>query len=513
MNTKCCRIVSAAAVLDEHEADAVRIEGDRISAVGRRDELVRTAPADAERFHVPGGLICPGFHEGHGHLVMTALAGRELDLSGLSQAEALERMASAFRVAARTDWVIGNGLLPGVLDDPRRSPRDLLDRAVPGAPAMMRAHDLHAVYLNTQALVRTGFFVAPANGQAEFVDVGDDGKPTGRLIESAAWTADRIVRSTRTDDRVAAALEAVPGLHAAGIVAFHEMSGSTDLDVLRGIDADGLLDIDVFASVSPEDASRSELLAPGRRLSVRGVKVFLDGSLGSRSAALLEPYRNMGDQCGYLRHEPDALCEIVARAALAGLPSWIHAIGDRAVRVALDALATRPGLRHRIEHAQMIHPDDLRRFARLGVVASVQPAHILDDAYWVHRLWGERSSRAFPLRNLVDAGATLAFGSDTPVAPFDVLEGVRAALERTGREGDELHVEQSLTVGESLRAFSAGAAHAAGAEAELGSVAAGRIASLAVLSHDIVRDPAALADCAVAATFVRGALVHVRDVA
>jgi predicted amidohydrolase YtcJ len=271
-----------------------------------------------------------------------------------------------------------------------------------------------------------------------------------------------------------------------------------------------LLDLEIFATVSPDDATRRDLPTGGRRLHVRGTKVFLDGSLGARSAALLDPYCTMGEHRGYLALDPAALRASVARAAGAGLPSWIHAIGDAAVRSALDACETAPGLRHRIEHAQMIHPDDVVRFARLGVVASVQPIHMLEDAHWVHRLWGERSTRAFPLRALIDAGATLAFGSDTPVEAFDVLDGIRAALERTGRHGDALHPEQRLTVGESLRAFTSGAAYAAGCEDELGTVEAGRLASLVLLSHDIAHDAAHLEHCTVAATFVRGRLVHRR---
>ena len=506
-------IVLAGRVFGHPDADAVAVSGERIERVGPHRELLAEKPPGTRVVGNGTGLICPGFHEAHGHLVHTGLAALEVDLAGCSLEQIGPRLRARLATDAAGEWVVANGVAPGTFEEATSPPRAVLDTWVPRRPALLRAHDHHAVFLNTAGLARVGALDGRPSAHRAYVDVDGTGEPTGRMVEDAAWAAESVAAVTGPDVRRAATRAAVRALHAAGIVAFHEMSGSREHSTLRALDAAGELDLDVFATVSEGDLSDPAARTSGERLRIVGTKVFLDGALGSKTAALLEPYEGMGDHCGLQTLTFEHALDIVRRSADVGLPGYLHAIGDAAVRSALDVFAYEraddgPVLRHRVEHAQMIHADDLPRFAELDVIASLQPIHLADDAPWVHRLWGARSNRAFPLRRLVDSGARLALGSDTPIETFDVLAGIRAAVERRGRDGTLLHPEEALTVGEALRGYTSGAAYAVGAEREFGEVQPGRVASLTLLTHDIEYAPETLHACRVAATIVRGSVVH-----
>lgn len=486
------------------------MQGERIAAMGRSDTL--PIPTGATVLHLPGSLVCPGFHDSHAHLVHAGRAARELPLAGLGPRQIAESVRRNLRPGG--SWLVGRGVAPQAFRKCTESPRALLDAAAPGMAVLLRAHDHHSAYLSSEALQRTGFLAgAPPGVGPELVVRDADGHPTGLLLEDAAWIAEK--RAGRMDaDEAAADVEALwPELHRHGITALHDMSGTRDHDVLRRLDDEGRLAVEVLATVYVDDAGNREVCRRGRRMRVVGVKAFLDGALGSRTAWLLEPYENDPAHRGIQTLPAAAAREVAQRAAAHGLPSFLHAIGDAAVRSALDAVRgvlreNGAPLRHRVEHAQMVHDDDIPRFAEQGVVASVQPIHMAEDAPLVHAHWGSRSREAFPLRRLLDSGAVVAFGSDGPIETFDVLAGIAAAVERSGRDGTLLHPEEAVTVQEALAAYTAGAAYAAGVEDEMGAVTPGRLANLTVLDRDIVSDPAALRDCRVAATVVRGDVVY-----
>jgi predicted amidohydrolase YtcJ len=325
-----------------------------------------------------------------------------------------------------------------------------------------------------------------------------------------------VATSQAEDLSVAATAEAVaaaiPEFHRAGVTSVHDMSGSRAHPALRALDAADRLPLGVFATVSPGEAHVAELRAPGRAFCVVGMKAFLDGALGSRTAHLLEPYE--GDAChkGVAVLPPETVREMVRATAAAGLPSFLHAIGDAAVRTALDALEGVSGpdgtsLRHRVEHAQMIHDADLPRFARAGIVASMQPVHMALDAPLVHRHWGARAAEAFPLRRLLDSKAPVAFGSDAPIETCDVLDGIRCAVRRTGRDGTALSPAESVSPAEAIAAYTSGAAWAVGRETSSGALRVGEAADVTLLTEDVAARPESLADARVLATIVRGELV------
>lgn len=485
------------------------VHGDRITAIGERASILRRRGPSTRVVDAPRGLLCAGIHDAHAHLVMTGVARLEVDLHGLGPTGVRDRLAAAAAGRAPRRWVIGRGFDPLLFPGDGVWAREILDAACPSHPVLARSHDYHSAALNSVALEQAGFLPTPPEIPGGRIERDESGAPNGLLREAAAVAAEARAGDLTEAEQAAATLAVSAELHAAGITALHDMSGSRRQGVLRALDDAGDLPLDVFATVTPNQVGDEALRRPGSRLRIIGAKAFLDGALGSRTALLLEPYEGDAAHLGIPVLPPEDVHDLVAAASAHGLAACLHAIGNGAVRLALDAITSRgdPALRHRVEHAQMVHDDDLGRFAAHGIVASVQPVHMAEDACLVPRHWGARSREAFPLRRLADAGAPLAFGSDTPIETFDVLDGIRCAVDRTGRDGSVLHPEEALTVTEALRAYTSGAAWAAGVEDELGSLREGARASLTLLSENVAARPEALADCAVAATIVGGRVV------
>ena len=253
-------------------------------------------------------------------------------------------------------------------------------------------------------------------------------------------------------------------------------------------------------------------------LWVGGIKAFADGALGSRTAAMLAPYAGEPENVGVATIEESALRTLARKASAGGLPLAVHAIGDRANRMVLDALAgvgapRTGGLRHRIEHVQLLHPDDVGRLAEMGVVASMQPIHATQDCEMADWYWGERCATGYAWRSLLEAGTVLAFGSDGPVEDIDPFVGIHAAVTRRRSDGfpgpEGWYPRERLTVEQAVRAYTLGAAYAAGLEDRLGSLAPGKLADLVVLDRDIFTcDPMAIAETQVEATMVGGRFVY-----
>jgi predicted amidohydrolase YtcJ len=256
------------------------------------------------------------------------------------------------------------------------------------------------------------------------------------------------------------------------------------------------------------------------RLRIGPVKIFSDGSLGSETAAMLAPFEGSGDNRGILTLSEAAIREAIERAARAGIAAAVHAIGDRANRVVLDAFEATKGLwapgnlRQRIEHVQVLHSDDLPRLAQVGVIASVQPIHATQDMDLVDGLWGARGRYAYAFRSLLDSGARLAFGSDAPVETADPLAGLYAAVTRRradGRPPAGWYPSERLTVGETIQAYTSGAAYAAGQDRVVGTLSPGKYADFVVLSHDVFQEPPeAILDARVLHTIFDGEIVYSR---
>jgi predicted amidohydrolase YtcJ len=505
-------------------AEALLARDGRVAAVGSASEVSRDA-GRVERIDLRGGLMVPGWGDAHVHFVWWAQQMKRIDVSATSSVdEALAVVDEHAKGLPEGRWILG-----GRFDKNRwgRWPTAAeLDGVSHGHPAALRSRDGHSRWLNSRAielagiradtripasgaLVREAAESGPretfaSSGAGGVIEVGADGRPTGILKENANALVDRVLPQPDADERYELALAGQREAWARGITLIGNLDNFTNripLDAFERMRARGELGIRVHQGLP--FARLDEAIALGLStgfgddlLRIGPLKIFTDGALGSQTAALEEPYGGSDDR-GVLTIDPARLAERVATAAAAGIAVAIHAIGDRAVHVALDAIAptraAHPHLRQRLEHIQLVRTDDLGRFGELGIVASMQPLHATSDRDLADRYWGaSRTPRAYPWRTLRDRGATLAFGSDAPVEPIDPLLGIHAAVTRMRPEdAGPWHREQAVTLDEALAAYSGGIAYALGREGELGTLEVGKLCDATVVSADLARVPPA----------------------
>jgi predicted amidohydrolase YtcJ len=511
--------------------EAIAVSGGRVLTAGPRSRIEALIGPGTRMVRLgPGMVAIPGLTDAHLHLAEAALARGRVDLEGArSIDELLARVATAGRTVGQGRWLTGGGWDRDLLGAwPTMSD---LDRVAPGRRVALWAHDHHSMLASRAALAQAGVDDDRADPPGGAVRRGLDGRATGVLHENAArLVADLVPAPTANDVRVAlhpliADLLAlgVVAVHDPGMLSVHEGLGPA-IAAYRALAADGELGVRAHACVRPDqlqtavdDGLRSGApLGPDPlgRLRMGWLKTFADGSLGSRTAALLEPLETEPDQpvspeggYGTWMTPPAVLRTQVSRAASSGIATQIHAIGDAAVAAALDILAPTRGataLMPRIEHAQLIAGPDVGRFAALGIAASVQPVHLRSDTQKARRLWGTRAdSRMFPLRDLAESGAVLAFGTDAPVEPIDPWPGIACAVTRSAPSWptDTPPVGPANAVGiwRAIRAACLGPAISAG-ESDRGRLVAGCKADLAVIPAAAVAEPVE----------VDGALWHAR---
>jgi predicted amidohydrolase YtcJ len=511
-------------------ASALAVRGGRVLVVGGED-LRDLAGPGTRVVDLEGRCVLPGLADSHIHFAGFTLGLRWVDLAGTdSLEEVLQKTAERVGATPPGEWILGRGWDQERWPDRRFPCAADVDRVAPHHPVTLIAKSGHALVANSMAMQRAGVTESTPDPDGGRVGRDAGGDPTGMMLEEAMGLITAIV--PRPDaDVFAAALPGAfrraweVGLTAVHEMAIHEVDDRTAFGVYQQLHARGELGLRVVKYLPTE--ALDDALAIGLRtglgddwLRVGGIKVFTDGALGSRTAAMLEPYVGEPENLGLPVIEPAALQDLARRATAGGLALAIHAIGDRANRMALDALAQAgedgktllAPVRHRIEHVQIIHPDDVGRLAALGAVASVQPIHATQDAPMADRYWGPRCTGAYAWRDLLDAGAVLAFGSDCPVECLNPFLGIHAAVTRACPEGyggpDGWYPQQRLSVEEAVRAYTWGAAYAVGLEDRLGSLAPGKRADLVVLDRDIFTcEAAAIAETAVMGTMIGGAWV------
>uniref|UniRef100_A0A942Y8U3 Amidohydrolase family protein n=1 Tax=Neobacillus citreus TaxID=2833578 RepID=A0A942Y8U3_9BACI len=472
----------------------VRVLDGRVAEVAPAGTLRPDGP-DADVLDADGAWLGPGLVDHHVHFDQWALVRRRVDVGDCPSAEATaDRLAAVARTGVADDVVVGHGYRDGLWPTPAR--RELLDRAVPRLPAVVVSGDLHAVWCNSIAL-------------SHFADVLGRPLPTGPdgvLREQDAFDVTAALSRVRDDVLDGYVADAVDAASARGVTRV------VDLEMVFGIDrwtrrvhagTDGLR---VASGVYPAELDdaiarglRTGDTVPGTRglVTMGPFKVITDGSLGTRTAAVVDEYRELGGH-GVLTWPADLLVPLVRGAVEAGLVPAVHAIGDRAVTLALDAFEAL-GVRGSVEHAQLVADADVARFARLGVTASVQPEHAMDDRDVADRYWADRTERAFPFAALERAGARLVLGSDAPVAPLDPWVSMAAAVgrERDGRE--PWHPEQRMSTLAAWRGSTDGRV----------GVAVGDVADLVLLGADpLAASSAGLRSMPVLATAVAGRLTH-----
>jgi predicted amidohydrolase YtcJ len=470
-----------------------------------------TALPGPERIDLGGRCVVPGFTDSHVHFPTWALAQAEVRLEGTrSVEEAVARVRDSLDSTAGT-WLRGRGWRSGDWSPAREPTRHDLDAIAPDRPVALMARDSHSVWLNSAALAR-------ANGDLQVpggvVELDERGEPTGVLREESCWRfRDRYIETS--DDEYVEAMRAGIKLAASrGVTAVHDKDGWLGaLHFWQRLDAEAPLGLRVWQSLPAELADELSAVdvrsgLGSNRLRLGYLKAFMDGTLGSQTARML-------DGTGVEITSREGLEDFIRRGARAGFPIAVHAIGDRANRDAFDAFdATREvwqplGLRQRIEHAQLLAPEDLPRFAELGVAASVQFSHAPSDRDLADRFWGDLSSEPYAFRSLLDSGALLANGSDAPIEELDPLLGIRAGVTRTLDEREPWHPEQSLTVEQALYASTVAPAWLAGDERRRGKLVPGYLADLVVLDRDPLDcEPEELGEIQVVATMLGGTWTH-----
>lgn len=452
-------------------------------------EIGRAVDCTAEEVHLDGRWLMPGLWDNHVHFSQWSMVQQWLDLSGAeSAAEAARLVASAVASAGFADGpLVGFGFRDGLWpDDPQYA---LLDQAAGRIPVVLVSADLHAVWLNSAALER----------------YGHAGHPTGLLKEDDAFEVTRLINTV--EDETLDSWARAAGAQAAtrGVVGIIDLEMQWNLDHWSRRTATGFDSLRVEFGIYTQHLDRAiELgLRTGRAindlLTVGMYKVLTDGSLNTRTAFCHDEYPGLEGQensRGLLTVPPHQLRPLMERASGAGIVPDVHAIGDRANTLALDAFEEL-GIGGRIEHAQLLSPTDFDRFARLGVVASVQPEHAMDDRDVADRYWGDKTGRSFALKTLLDAGAELALGSDAPVAPLDPWVTMSAAVGRARDGRDAWHPEQAISVDAALAASTRT------------RVAVGEVADLVVVDRDpFTSTPDELRSMPVSATMLGGRFTH-----
>lgn len=492
-------------------AASILVRGGKIAFVGEAERARAAAPA-ASVIDLAGSFVFPGWADAHGHLEGLGKALEIADLRGASDArDAAQRFATVASTLPPGAWAEGRGW------DQNRWPgwkfpdaRDL-DTVLGERPAVARRIDGHALWVNSAALKAAAITAATPDPEGGRILRGPDGSPSGVLVDNASALVERAIPAASPADFERRFLAAAHACAKVGLTQVQDAShyGPAAVGVLERLAQGGALPIRVYATVSHDRAELPGFFARGVRigqgrdfLTVRAVKVLADGALGSRGAALLADYSDEPGNRGLLTTPTERLDELAREARRNGWQLWIHAIGERGNRVALDAFARARaalpkaapgGERPRIEHAQVIALEDIPRFDREGVIASIQPTHATSDMPWAERRVGPARIRgAYAWRRLKDAGARFAGGSDFPVESENPLLGFYAAVTRQDLVGNPpggWRPEEKLTRREALALFTSDAAYAAFEEDRRGTIAAGREADLTVFASDPMAAP------------------------
>ncbi|AXK71457.1 amidohydrolase [Lysobacter sp. TY2-98] len=496
----------------------------RLLAIGTRDAVLAKYP-DAKRLDLGAATVVPGLIDAHGHVANLGYTFLRADLVGTtSKDEVIARLKAFANDLKPGAWLLGRGWDQNDWPEKNFPTAADLDAAFPDRPVWLRRVDGHAGWANTVAMKAVGRDLdgdwQPDGGRIE----RNGGRATGVFVDGAMQLVDTVVPPV--DDATATrALElgmksavehGLTGVHDAGVSLadlrrYMRLADAGKMPLRIDAMADG--DHDAFGWLCEHGAYRH----PGGHLEMRTVKLYIDGALGSRGAALLQPYTDATDTHGLLVIEPSKLREVTQRARRCKLQVATHAIGDRGNREVLDAyqlaLGANPGdHRWRIEHAQVLAPDDLPRLAQMGIIASMQPTHATSDMPWAEdRLGPDRIVGAYAWRRLRDTGTRLALGSDFPVESVDPRLGLYAAATRTDADGKPVggwHPEEKLTAYEALRGFTLDAAYAGFDEHDVGSLETGKRADFVVLREDpLAIDPSQLRNLTVEATYVDGKAV------
>jgi predicted amidohydrolase YtcJ len=481
-------------------ATALAIQSDRIFVIGSDAEVFAAACPGAETFDLEGKTVWPGLTDAHIHLEHYSRFLQMVDCETPTQQECLDRVAQKAQTTSPGVWVRGHGWNQNVWAEGFGSAA-LLDQIAPHNPVYLTAKSLHAAWANSAALHQAGISANTPDPENGHIERDANGQPTGILFETAMELVEQALPEP-TPIEIASAIEAAqPVIWANGITGVHDFDGPRCFQALQMLHTQHKLNLRIIKNLPAAELehARSVGLRSGfgdDMLRLGSLKLFADGALGPHTAAMLEPYEN-DNQAGMLFLDAEQVVEYGQEAVKSGFSIAIHAIGDRANHEIINAYEQiraferehgLPHRRHRIEHVQILHPDDSHRLSMHGIIGSVQPIHATSDMYMADQFWGERASNSYAYRTLLNKGTILAFGSDAPVESPNPFWGMHAAVTRCRADGepgsDGWYPEQRLTLEEALHGFTIGAAYAGNIEDRAGMLAPNFLADLIVLEQD-----------------------------
>lgn len=521
------------------KAEAVAIAGNRFLAVGRNAEVEAFVGEHTRVVDLQGRTVVPGFIDSHYHFMGVGRREFHLNLDGTrSLQEFLDRVKAEAARKQKGEWITGRGWIEEDWPSKRFPTRHDLDRVAPDNPVVLSRADGHAVVVNSLALKLAGIDKNTPNPQGgEIIRDKRTGEATGLILDKAmALVWRHVPPDTSREMRRKYAKRADEIAVAYGLTQVHDMgSGWDTIDLWKEMYQSGELNIRIYAYIRGPGEAADRLLQEGpqiglfdHHLTVRGIKISQDGALGSRGAALLEPYRD-AETVGLLQYQDEEIYPTIKKALESGIQMAIHAIGDRANRNVLDLYErafnevlkeqwqpSEP--RFRIEHAQIVAPEDIPRFAQLGVIPSMQPSHAIGDLHFaVRRLGLDRMTRAYAWRTFIDSGSVIPGGSDAPVEEGNPMIEFYAACVRkdtTGFSAEGWHPELKMTREEALKSLTIWGARAAFEEDLKGSIEPGKLADLVVLDRDLMTAPEEeLFRIKVLMTVIGGEVVYEREAA
>jgi predicted amidohydrolase YtcJ len=523
---------------DRPRAQAIALEGNRIQAVGSDDEIRRLIGPGSEQIDLAGRLVLPGLTDGHVHFLQWALMRTWLPLSkARSLDDLLGQVVSAARTKGSNEWIMGTGFDESGWPEARVPTRNDLDRAAPNQYVILRRKDCHSISVNSRVLELAGIGERTPDPSGGIIERHSDGRPNGVLKDRAMDLAEKIIPPPTEKEALSVMAPAIQEINALGLTGLHDMriggrgEGRLSSRAWNRLQQEGLLSLRCWAAIPGEMLDEVEALGlctgfGGPRLQTGHLKIFLDGSLGSKTAWVLEPYRD--GTYGIPILPLNQVAGTVEKAEGAGFAVSIHSIGDRANRELIQSLegiqkqgksrggviVGRRKIPHRVEHLQIIRPGDIARFAHLGIVACMQPLHATDEIELWNRYLGPDFSHGYCFRSLIDQGAQVVFGSDCPVSDPNPFWAIHAAVTRRRRDGTPpggWFPEQCITVTEAVRAYTLAAALACGRESELGSLVPGKLADLVVLDRNIFEiDPMEIHRTSVDMTIFDGSIAFER---
>ncbi len=511
-------------------AQALAVKDGRFLYAGSESEVMALRGPSTKVVDAGGHTVIPGMVDAHAHLLGLGEALEQVNLVGTrSYEEVVARVVAAAKGQPAGKWIRGQGWDQNDWADTRFPTHDALSRALPNNPVYLTRVDGHAGLANAAAMRAAGVTAKTPDPRGGRLERDASGAPTGVFVDNAQGLIERVIPAPTREDTRKALATAIKEAQRYGLVGVHDPGESrSTIDLMEEMGKAGELPFRLYVMIGDDSAALAHYMAIGPRsglydnhLWVRSIKLYADGALGSRGAALLEPYSDDPKNTGLLVSTPAHIEAVAERALQSGFQVATHAIGDRGNRLVLDAyeqaLKAHPTADHRfrVEHAQIINHDDIPRFAQLGVIPSMQAVHQTSDMYWAgSRLGSGRLLGAYAWRSLLNTGVIIPNGSDVPVESVNPLFSFHSAVSR--QDADNWPTggwmpEQRMTRGEALKSMTIWPAYAAFQEQIMGSITAGKLADFVILDRDIMTVPEQdILGTSVLATYIGGTAVYER---